>query len=174
MFFYVSRIIFVVVLLPFVCLSGFPQEQTSRDRKAQKFYEQAEVALKNKNYTEALKALNMVIAEDPRFIDAYLLKADIWAEQDSVAQQVWVLEEAIAIEPEKLPKLYYTLGSSALRIGFIRQGRIGFEKLLNYAGENAPFGEKAQHKIGKGKPWHSILIIIRLFLTPEMGASIQL
>ncbi len=173
MFFYVSRIIFVVVLLPFVCLSGFPQEQTSRDRKAQKFYEQAEVALKNKNYTEALKALNMVIAEDPRFIDAYLLKADIWAEQDSVAQQVGVLEEAIAIEPEKLPKLYYSLGSSALRIGLYAKAESALKNYLKYAGENAPFGEKAKQKLAKATVALNFENHPVNFEPQNMGASIN-
>ena len=56
----------------------FSQNYTSESRKAIKNYEKALSELKKADYNSSLSYLEKVILSDNRFIEVYLLQADIY------------------------------------------------------------------------------------------------
>ena len=64
------------------------QSISTNEKKAAKLFDQAKIAYESKLLNKSLDFLNEALAADSSFLDAYLLKSDIYQDLDSVGLQI--------------------------------------------------------------------------------------
>ena len=125
----------LITIHVFLTVFSFGQSYSTDDKKAIRLFEQAKQASGNYLYGKSLIMLNDALALDPDFLEAYLMKSDIYQEMDSVSLQIKSLESAIRINPTKFPKMYYSIGNAYYRSGYYQKAVESFRKYLSFAGE---------------------------------------
>lgn len=131
------------------CDLSFAQKSASDQHKVARLFEQAKSAYQKSRNDESVKYLDQILAIDPCYLNAYLMKSDIYQEIDSVALQRKALLAALKIDPENQPKLYYMLGKTSLRIGLYRDAFQAFDNYLLRTDEKAPFYAMAKAGMAK-------------------------
>lgn len=139
----------LITIHVFLTVFSFGQSYSTDDKKAIRLFEQAKQASGNYLYGKSLVMLNDALALDPDFLEAFLMKSDIYQEMDSVSLQIKSLESAIRINPTKFPKMYYSIGNAYYRSGYYQKAVESFRKYLSFAGEKGTFAEKAKQSIEK-------------------------
>jgi len=132
-------------MLVYLYTSG--QTTSSDEKKVAKLFEQAKMAYGSKLYNKSLVILDEALSIDSNFLDAYLLKSDIYQDIDSVRLQIQVIESAIKLAPEKNIKLYYLLGKAYYRSGKYQPANDAYENYLKRANVNDPFVIRAQQSM---------------------------
>jgi outer membrane protein OmpA-like peptidoglycan-associated protein/tetratricopeptide (TPR) repeat protein len=138
-----------LILFIIVSTLGFGQNKKSEESKALKLFEQAKQAFDSNSFGKSLELLNDVIEIEPGFVDAYLMKSDIYQELDSVTQLINSLEMALHISPDKYPKSYFILGNAYYKSGFYQQASDCYQNYLQRVDENATFVTRARQNIKK-------------------------
>lgn len=133
-------------MLSYLFASG---QGSSNEKKAIKMFEQARIAYESKLFNKSLNFLDEALANDPVFLDAYLLKSDIYQDIDSVGLQIKAIEAALHIAPDKNPKLYYLLGKAYYRSGRYQIASEAYQNYLNRVDSKAPLAAKARQSIEK-------------------------
>jgi outer membrane protein OmpA-like peptidoglycan-associated protein len=135
----------------FIIISGFSfgQSNNSNEKKVLKLFEQAKQALNSNSYDQSLELLNRAIFIDPGFVDAYLMKSDIYQELDSIIPLIGSLETAIQLNPEKYPKSYFILGNAYYKSGYYQKASDCFQNYLQRVDEKALFVAKARQTMKK-------------------------
>lgn len=128
---------------------SFCQSYSSDNKKAIKIFEQAKQAYQSNFFNKSLSLLDEVLVLDPGFLEVYLMKSDIYQEEDSVALQIKSLEKALKISPDKNAKLYFSLGNAFYRSGKYLEATAAFNTYLQMVDENAPFVSRARKSIIK-------------------------
>jgi len=131
-----------------VCLFASGQS-SSNEKKAIKLFEQARIAYESKLLNKSLEFLDEALAINPVFLDAYLLKSDIYQDLDSVSLQIKAVEAALKIAPDKNSKLYYLLGKAYYRSGKYQIASDAYQNYLKRVDANAPLAVKARQSIEK-------------------------
>lgn len=108
---------FLICSCLIIHLISFGQGKSGPDKKAFNLFEQSKSAYDSRQYSKSLVLLNEILISNPQFLDAYLLKSDIYQDLDSADQQINALENIISINPEKNSKIYYLLGKAYYRLG---------------------------------------------------------
>lgn len=106
----------LVLQVALVCLH-FSLVSYGQDKKALKLFTEAKSYYGGRDNARALEKLNAAVVQDPLYVDAYLLRADIYNEIDSTELQINDLNKALAIDSSKYPKAWYVLGNACYRIG---------------------------------------------------------
>ena len=140
---------FGLILFIIIPSLSFGQSNTSEEKKALKLFEQARQAFNSNSYGKSLELLNQALVLDPGFLDAYLMKSDIYQEMDSVTQLIESLEMVVQISPEKYPKSYFILGNAYYKSGFYQKASDSYQNYLQRVGEKAPFVSRARQNIIK-------------------------
>ncbi|MBK0382563.1 PD40 domain-containing protein [Pedobacter sp. SD-b] len=110
-------ICFLTVLI-LACQMGFSQTQYSvSSRSAIKSYEKARYLLDLNNFKEAENELNEAIKQDDKFIEAYLLLADVYRVTFDNLNAKETYKKAFAINPNFAPDRYYYFAESQLKTG---------------------------------------------------------
>lgn len=144
-----SMLKYFTVILVLVCSYSFGQISSTAQKKIVKLFEQAKSSYQMNNYAVSISLLNEVLAIDHRFVDAYMMKSDIYQELDSLELQLESLEQAIRIDPEKNPKLYFVQGNAYYRTGKYKQAISAYENYLDRVDHKAVFVERANQNIQK-------------------------
>lgn len=93
------------------------QNYSTNNRKAIELFEKA-LAYYNQGQLEtALAIIEKVHERDKNFIEPYLLKADIYHEQNKYLNEIGTLKKVIEINPDFNEKLYLMLGKVQYKIG---------------------------------------------------------
>lgn len=114
-----------------------------------KLFEQARHAYENNLFDKSLDFLNGAIALDAGFLEAYLLKSDIYEELDSVLLQINALETALKINPDKYPKSYFVLGNAYYRSGDYQKAKESYNSYLQRVDNKAAFLARTRKNIEK-------------------------
>ena len=122
---------------------------SSNEKKAGKLFEQARIAYESKLFNKSLSFLDDALAINPEFLDAYLLKSDIYMDMDSVGLQIKAIEAALQIAPDKNSKLYYLLGKAYYRSGRYQNASDAYQNYLKRVEANTPLATKARQSIEK-------------------------
>ncbi len=129
---------------------GAVKAQTDRpftgttNKKAEKLFGEALQAFTIMDYKKALPLLNKILEEDPKFIDAMMLLADLREQNDQFTEAINLYRKVIEINPDfQIP--YYKLAYAALSYG-------EFETALNYIKQ---YKEKKGNQIDAGKIAHT-------------------
>ncbi len=140
---------YLVLLFMLVCRILFAQSSPTDEKKAVKLFGQAKLAFESKQYDKSLNLLDNILALDSCFLDAYLLKSDIYQELDSTRLQIRSIEGALRFDPENTPKLYYVLANSYYRSGFYQRAYDAYQNYLRRVDQTAPFAAKARQNAEK-------------------------
>jgi len=140
---------YLLNLFFFIAVVSFGQNKKAEESKVFKLFEQARQALNSNLYSKSLELLNSAIAIDPAFLDAYLMKSDIYQELDSVHPLIKSLEVALQLNPDKYPKSYFILGNAYYKSGFYQQASECYQNYLKRVDESATFVLRARQNIKK-------------------------
>jgi outer membrane protein OmpA-like peptidoglycan-associated protein len=126
---------------------GFSQEYTTTNPKAEKAYENALTAFDQRNYNMALSFLGEALEKDKNFIEAYLLRFEIYTEQGQIAEAEEALEAAVVINPNFFPNAWFFLGALEMKQGKYKEAQTHFERFQRYNNLNPEMVEKAKFEI---------------------------
>ncbi|MCF6243062.1 MAG: tetratricopeptide repeat protein, partial [Bacteroidales bacterium] len=111
------------LILFFLVLSqiGFSQYQknySTKSKKAIKFFESAYRSYNSMKYQDALNYLDMAKKADKKFIEPYLLAANIFEENGYYQKEIDAYKTALSIDSNFSANTYYFLGETEYRMGF--------------------------------------------------------
>lgn len=103
-----------LLVLLFICITIIANSQSyrlsSNNKKAIKFYKQAESFYVQQNYAEAEKMINKSLKYDDDFMEALLLLGDIFRDQNKTKKAIETYETVISKDPLFFTATYYFLG----------------------------------------------------------------
>jgi len=108
------------------------RQLSSVNKKAIKYYENAESAYRQKDFSTAVESLQKSLKKDPEFIEAWLLSGDTYAELFQKEEAVKAYKEALRIDPDFLPQIYYFLGKLEYELGEYQEAAQSLQKMLGY------------------------------------------
>ena len=129
----------------FMLVYLFSSGQT--EKKVAKLFEEAKIAYGSRLFNKSLSLLDEALYVDSSFLDAYLLKSDIYQDLDSVRLQIQVIESALKLAPDKNVKLYYLLGKAYYRSGKYQNASDSYQNYLQRANANDPLVTKARQSM---------------------------
>jgi len=123
------------------------QEYMSTNKKAISAYESAVSSFDLRNYELAIAYLNDAIDKDSGFIDAYLMKFEVYSEMGDYPMAEEALEDAIEENEDYYRNAYYFLGLLEMQQGKYDEAKPHFEKFLTYRNLRPEMIEKANKEI---------------------------
>ncbi len=125
------------LILFFLVLSqiGFSQYQknySTKSKKAIKFFEAAYRSYNSMKYQEALNYLDMAKKADKKFIEPYLLAANIFEENGYYQKEIDAYKTALSIDPDFSANTYYFLGETEYRMGFYADAVRHLKKVADF------------------------------------------
>ncbi len=154
---FLKYLFFFTVCIGFLYVSGQePSCETSPNKKAMKFYEEAASFYKSRKYEDARELVGKAIEEDPEFAMAYFLQGNIALKkkEDKTFEQSFL--KVVELCPELDPEVYYQLGLYAYDFKKWKEAEKNLDKFLSYDKINEEHGTKAE----------AILIKTRLYMNP--------
>lgn len=113
------RYLFLIIISCCFSLSSFAQQEVftgTKSSKASRMFGDGLQLYTAMDYSKALQQLNRAVSEDPNFIDAWMLIADIREQNDQYAEAIDIYKKIITINKAfQIP--YYKLAVSAIKAG---------------------------------------------------------
>src|ERR1039457_527998 len=132
----ITVILFVFFLLlgmlQVIPVSGQTQALSTRSKKAERYFFDASDAYNARDYARAIKDLIKAVQEDPSFVEAYILKGDIYSDAKRIQDAISSYKQAIAANPEFSPTIYYIVANNELMIGRYQDAKTDYEKFISY------------------------------------------
>ncbi len=110
---------FILIFLIFAtsCKAQNTYKYSSKSEKAIKAYEQATTYYDSYDNENALRELGIAIKADEKFIEAYMMKGDIYADQKKYEMAITNYKKAIEIDPYFFANNYLNLAMIELKTG---------------------------------------------------------
>ncbi|MCX6251585.1 MAG: OmpA family protein [Bacteroidetes bacterium] len=127
-------ILFIIFILHSSFFIGFSQTQplSTQSKKAIRLFMDARDDYGRRYYDKAIKELDKAILDDPSFVEAFILKGDIWSEQRQITDAVSAYKKAVAISPDFSANLYYIIANNELVIGRYSDAKADYLKFISY------------------------------------------
>ena len=138
---------FFTILLMVSFMTSISQDLSKYPKKLVKPFEEARQSYINKDYPAALDAINGLIEKNKFFTEAYLLKADILHEMGQPGPEADCLEQVLAIDSLKFPKVYYMFGGALKMTGEYAKAKNAYLRFIEYAGNMQALVGKARKEI---------------------------
>ncbi len=145
---------FVFFLLIFLYSTSFvipvfgqTQIPKTNSKKAFRYFMDAVEFYDGKAFEKAMKALDKATEDDPFFIEAFILKGDIQAEEQQFPDALNCYKQALSINPEFSPQLYYITANIELAIGRYQDSRKDYLKFLQSQEITAEKQSKARNNL---------------------------
>ncbi len=119
----------ILLLVAFLLLSGW-QLNAQTDKKVQKLFGEARSSFSARNYSQTIELCNRILKNDAGYVNAHLLLADLYNEQDSVKPEIQHLLKAEAISGDTL--ILFRLGEAFYKNGNYSEALCYYEKYSNY------------------------------------------
>ncbi len=129
------RILFILLLSLFASFS-YGQQYSTASKSAIKRFEKALDYYKYRQNDQALTELEKALRKDENFIEAYLLRAEIYNEQNQWDLELQDFETVLRINPNYDPRAYFYVAQS-----YFREGR--YENALPSLFAYKDFGDEA-------------------------------
>ncbi len=123
--------IFIILLFS----SGFlfaQQEYTSSVPKAVRSFDTALNYYDSRKNKEALESLEQAIQADPKFIEAFMLRANIYSDMRNYEKAIEAYNEAIRLNPDFFPNNYFSLAKSEYLAGRYGDAKLHYQKFITY------------------------------------------
>jgi len=124
--------LFLVILL-FTVTAGF----TQNDKKLDKLFQEAKQQYSAKNYNETIDLCTRILSDSPDFVQADLLLADVYKEQDSIRLEIEHLTKAKAYSNDTL--IYFRLGEAYYDLG-------NYSEALSYYNLYSPYTRMSEKR----------------------------
>lgn len=138
--------VFLALFCVCVALALTAQEVITResaDSKLLKSYERALQSARAGESADALKVLQAALRESPHFVDALLLRGQIYYDQKQYAQAEADLTQALQLAPNYDPKAWYPMAMSQLRQEKFAMAAQSFEQFLSFPTRNEQLRQRA-------------------------------
>ncbi|MBC8321894.1 MAG: OmpA family protein [Bacteroidetes bacterium] len=114
-------LLFIFLIITTNLVTAQEYQLSSKDKKAIKYYNNAASYYKNSDYNEAIESLEKCVSQDAKFIEAWLLLGDAYAEVNSKYKAISAYETAISIDSLFFLPVYYFLANLNYEIGEYRK-----------------------------------------------------
>ena len=141
---------YFTLILSFLFVTFFvhAQEQYSTNsKKAAKLFEQGLKQYRLSDYDPALKNINEAIEKDDEFVEAYIIKGQIYEELEKYNPAIDAYKKAVDVDPEFFPNVIYSIGLLHFKMGEYKKAKTQFEKFLNYDKGDPILQEKTNMRI---------------------------
>ena len=156
--FLASRFQLVALLISLLIFSSCNAQKdvmvTSDNRKAIKNFRKAESAFKTRQDEDALKYLDKAISADEDFVEAYILKSEIYISNNQPKKAITAMEKSIEINPKFFPGNFIFLAQLHNSIGDYESAckSVSAFQSMNHPSKNlAALAEKARSQCEFGK-----------------------
>lgn len=140
-------LIIALLLIPNVALSQ-GNKYSVTNKKAIERYTTALTLYDKYDLDHAENYLLESIEREPKFIEAYLVLAQIYSEKNEIAKAIEASEKAATINADLFPQVFYSLGHLYLKTGEYQKSKMNFEHYLEkYQPSNPKFKLNAQRGI---------------------------
>ena len=127
------KIKIILFIIFFSATNLFAQhELTSSIPKAVHAFESATKYYNMRQNQKALEFIDQAISADPKFIEAFMTKADILIDMKQNENAVATYKQAIAINPDFFPNNFYLLAKVEFQLGLYSDAKEHFEKFISY------------------------------------------
>jgi len=120
---------------------------TTGNKAAVKSYENALRFYDSYKNVEAKGELEKALAKDPKFIEAYVLLANVYIDLRNYDAAIEQYKTAISINPNFFPNNYYTLANIELSTGKYEDAKTHYQKFLTFEGTNNQFRINSEERI---------------------------
>jgi OOP family OmpA-OmpF porin len=127
-------VVFIIIVF---LISGVAKAQvnySTKSRKAIKAYQEAELLLRQRRFSEGISKLNEALKKDNDFIEAHLRLAFSYELLRNIKGQEYHLQQVVRIAPNsaKYKNVYYSLGKVYFNEGKYQQSGELLERLVNF------------------------------------------
>lgn len=129
-------LVFLVAISTVSCKAQTPL--STKSKKAAKAYDLAMQYLNLRQYDKALAELKKAKEEDPNFVEAYTLQANLHLELRQWDLAEAEFEKAFAINPTFFPGSYYDCAQAEMKQGKYAEAKPHFQKFLDNARSGTP------------------------------------
>jgi len=126
-----------------VFIHAQPNSYTSQNEKAIKLMQDAYNLFDGHQNEKALELLDKAVKKDPKFVEAYMLEAQIYSELKQYEKAVECYKKTFEINPDFFPNNFFTCGCVELMLGKYADAKPLFEKFITYPRINPEFKEAA-------------------------------
>jgi outer membrane protein OmpA-like peptidoglycan-associated protein len=130
-------LLFSVICLIITCKAQPSAMLSTKSKKAEKAYNMAIDYAQIYDYENAYKQLAVAKKEDPNFVEAYTLEANLLMSQSKWADAVDQFKKAFSINPTFFPSSYYDCGNAELKLGRYADAKKDFQTYLDTHRPNA-------------------------------------
>lgn len=133
-----NRILFILAIV-FAGISCKAQQPalTTKSKKAEKAYNLALSYLQVYEYDKALAELANAKKEDPNFVEAYTLEANLYLETRQWEKAIDQFKKAFAINPTFFPSSYFDCASAEMKLGRYADAKKNYQTYLELKGGRA-------------------------------------
>src|SRR6056297_2251551 len=125
-------LIFIFSFLLIFQLSYSQGQYSTDSKRALKYFEEGLNQYRLKEYDNALENINKAIDKDEKFIEAFIIKGQIFEGMDEYQQAVNSYKQAIKIDPEYYPNVFYSIGLLYQKMGQYQDAIEWFNEFLGY------------------------------------------
>ncbi len=141
----VRKITFLFLLFFSVVSSGQNRNMTSVNKKALKYYHMAEEAYRKGENVNALQFLDKALGKDASFVEAWLFKGDILADEGKDPEAIRALTRSVELDPDFFPPVWAMLGRLYYETGDYQKSVEAYQKFL----ESEKIPEKRKKTVEK-------------------------
>lgn len=131
--------IFLVLILAFgvnACKAQTPL--STKSKKASKAYDMAIQYMQTYQYDKAQAELDKAKKEDPNFIEAYMLNAELHLEQRQWEPAITQYKAAFAINPNFFPASYFDCANAEMKLGRYEDAKKDYQTFLDKKRSGTP------------------------------------
>lgn len=133
-----------LILAGFSALAQPAARYSIKDAKAIRFYEEAVRAYELGLIPEAMDQIERAIDKAPNFSEAFVLRAQVHADQKNSPAAIADLEQAISIGAPGFADVHFFLGDLQMRESQYIEAKTNFEALVAKGTRNKPLLERAE------------------------------
>jgi len=123
------------------------QEYTTDSRKAEKVFKEALQSYRLRDHNKALREVNQALRYDEGFIEAYILKGQIFEEQQDYRQAIRLYRTVIDMDETFYPRLLYNTGKLEFETGQYQEARAHFVRYKDREDGDPIQDQQTQHYI---------------------------
>lgn len=124
-------LLYLFVALLMNCLSLRAQYHTD-SKRAIKFFQDALSSFDRRMNENALESLEKAIRIDDEFVEAYMMRAQIFKEMGEIENAIRDFSQALSLDPDFYPEGYMVLASVQFGIGKYNYAKRNIEKFLEF------------------------------------------
>ena len=123
------------------------QEYTTDSRRAEESFKEALQSYRLRDHEKALENVNQALQHDPDFIEAYILKGQIYEEQQEPGQAIRLYRKVIDMDESFYPRLLFNTGKLEFETGRYEEARAHFSRYKAREDTGPIKDQEAQHYI---------------------------